>query len=234
LVLKVSGDFSASDRKQKTTIKQLKMKKLSLLIILGLGFLLASAQENKDSESDQITTIFSKKDRSNGGYGALSFSYTQIDGKDALLMGARGAWIIDHSFAIGLGGVGFINDVNYHSWVNTEINHNLAGGYGGIYLEPIIAPRLPVHISIPVLFGVGGISYVDNRDNWDNWIYDDTKNDAFLVFEPAVEIEFNMFRHMRLAGSIGYRFTSKIEMQDTNPDIMEGTNIGLVMKFGKF
>jgi hypothetical protein len=202
------------------------------MIILGSGFLFASGQDENDN--DQISTIFSKNHRSNGGYGAVSFSYSEINGKDAFLMGARGSWIIDHSFAIGLGGVGFINDVNYHSWVNTEINNNLAGGYGGIYLEPIIAPRLPVHISIPVLFGVGGISYVEDRGNWDNWDYNHSRSDAFLVFEPSVELEFNMTRFLRLAGSIGYRFTSKIDMENTDPDIMEGTNIGLVMKIGKF
>ena len=207
------------------------MKKLSLLIFLGLGFLLASAQDYNDNE--KISTIFSKG-RSNGGYGALSFGYTQIDGKDAFLMGARGSWIIDHSFAIGLGGCGFVNDVNYHGWLNNELNNNLAGGYGGIYLEPIIAARLPVHISIPVLFGVGGISRVDNQQNWDNWVFDDSQSDVYLVFEPTVELEFNMTRHLRLAGTIGYRFTSKIEMQDTNSDILEGTNIGLIVKFGKF
>jgi hypothetical protein len=207
------------------------MKKLSLLIFLGLGFLLASAQDDKDN--NQISTIFSRT-RSNGGYGALSFGYSQIDGKDAFVMGARGSWIIDHSFAIGLGGVGFINDVNYHNWQNNELNNNLAGGYGGIYLEPILAPRLPVHISIPVLLGIGGISRIDNEQNWDNWVYDDSQHDVFLVFEPAVELEFNLTRHLRLAGSVGYRFTSKVEMADTNPDILEGTNIGLVMKFGKF
>lgn len=207
------------------------MKKLSLLIFLGLGFLLASAQDDNDNE--KISTIFSKG-RSNGGYGALSFGYTQIDGKDAFLMGARGSWIIDHSFAIGLGGCGFVNDVNYHGWLNNELNNNLAGGYGGIYLEPIIAARLPVHISIPVLFGVGGISRIDNQQNWDNWVFNDSQSDVYLVFEPTVELEFNMTRHLRLAGTIGYRFTSKIEMQETNPDILEGTNIGLIMKFGKF
>jgi hypothetical protein len=205
------------------------MKKLLLMIFLGLVVLLASAQDNKDN--DQISTIFSKS-RSNGGYGALSFGYSQIDGKDAFVMGTRGSWIIDHSFAIGFGGCGFINDVNYHNWQNNELSDNLAGGYGGLYLEPILAPKLPVHISVPVLFGIGGISRV--QDNWDNWIYDDSQNDVFLVFEPAVELEFNLTRHLRLAGSVGYRFTSKVEMADTNPDILEGTNIGLVVKFGKF
>jgi hypothetical protein len=95
------------------------MKKLTLLIFLGLGFLCATAQEYK--ENDQISTIFSKN-RKNGGYGALSFNYTQIDGKDAFMMGARGAWIIDHSFAIGLGGNGFVNDINYHNWRDNDLD----------------------------------------------------------------------------------------------------------------
>jgi len=207
------------------------MKKLLLIIVLGLGYYAASAQDYQ--ENDQIKTIFSKG-RSNGGYGALSVSYTEINGKDAFLMGARGSWVIDHSFAIGFGGCGFINDVNYHHWAETNLDENLAGGYGGIYLEPIIAPRLPVHISIPVLLGVGGISYVDNQNNWNNWIDNSTRSDAFLVFEPAVELEFNMTRHLRLAGTIGYRFTSKVEMENINPDVLEGTNIGLILKFGKF
>lgn len=208
------------------------MKKLALMMILGLGFLLATAQEYK--ENDQISTILSK-DRKNGGYGALSFSYTQIDGKDAFLMGARGSWIIDHSFAIGLGGCGFVNDVNYDNWRDNDLHYNLAGGYGGLYLEPILAPRLPVHLSFPVLFGVGGIAKIEDHHNWeDDWMIGDSNEDVFLVFEPTVELEFNMTRHLRLAASVGYRFTSNIDMQDTNPDILEGTNFGLVFKFGKF
>lgn len=203
------------------------MKHLFFLIFIGLGVLCASAQENND---DQISTIFSKN-RSNGAYGALSFGYTQIDGKDAFLMGARGSWIIDHSFAIGFGGNGFVNNVNYNNWRDNDLDYNLAGGYGGLYLEPILMPRLPVHISIPVLFGVGAVAQVEDHEDW---TYDDSRSDVFLVFEPSVELEFNMTRHLRLAGTIGYRFTSKIEMVDTNPDIMEGANIGLIMKFGKF
>ncbi len=203
------------------------MKQLFILIFIGLGVLCASAQENTDN---QISTIFSKG-RNNGGYGALSFEYTQIDGKDAFLMGARGSWIIDHSFAIGFGGKGFINDVNYDNWRYNNLDYNLAGGYGGLYLEPILAPRLPVHISFPVLFGVGAVAQVEDHHDW---TYDNSKSDAFLVFEPAVELEFNMTRHLRLAGTIGYRFTSKIDMVNTNSDVMEGANIGLILKFGRF
>ena len=208
------------------------MNKLTLLLILVSGFLVATAQE--DRETYEISTIISKS-HSNGWYGALSFNYTEIDGKDAFLVGARGAWIMDHSFAIGVGGCGFVNDINYDNWRDNDLNYNLAGGYGGLYLEPIIAPRLPVHLSFPILFGVGGIARIDDHHDWgSNWINDDSNEDAFLILEPAVELEFNMTRHLRLGASLSYRFTSKIELNDTDPDILEGASVGLIMKFGKF
>ena len=105
------------------------MKKLTLLIFLCLGFLIVSAQD--ENNDDQISTLFSKN-RSNGGYGAFSFSYTQLNGKDAFLMGARGSWIIGHSFAIGLGGCGFVDNADYHGWVNSTPYNSLGGGYGGL------------------------------------------------------------------------------------------------------
>lgn len=203
------------------------MKNLILLVFLGLGTYLASAQDVND---DQISTIFSRSHH-NGGYGALSFGHTEIDGKDAFLMGARGSWVIDHSFAVGLGGCGFVNNVNYHNWLDNAINNDLAGGYGGIYLEPILAPKLPVHLSLPVLFGVGGITRI-NDNNPDYW--DSDQQDVYFVFEPAVELEFNMTRHFRLAGTLGYRFTSKIEMAGVDPDMLEGLNAGVIFKFGRF
>jgi hypothetical protein len=203
------------------------MKTLLLLIFIGAGFFCATAQENND---DQISTIFSKN-RKNGGYGALYTGYTQIDSKDAFLMGARGAWIIDHSFAIGLGGCGFMNDWDFHDWRNNDINYNLAGGYGGLYIEPIIAPRLPVHLSFPILVGAGGITQVEDHHDW---TFSEEQSDAFFVLEPSVEVEFNLTRHLRLAGSLGYRFTSNIHIFGVSSNVLEGTNIGLIIKFGKF
>lgn len=221
------------------------MKRLMLAFILGIGCLMASAQRDRDYEREydeddqEIRTLFSNG-RSNGGYGALSLSYTELEGKDAFMVGARGAWIIDHAFAIGLGGRGFINDLDHHDWMDNgwledDFNDNLAGGYGGIYLEPIFAPRWPVHLSFPILIGAGGIARVANEEYWDQrWMYDDRHEDAFFVLEPSVELEFNVTRHMRFAGTLGYRFTSRIEMENTDPDVMEGLNVGLIMKFGKF
>ena len=118
-------------------------------------------------------TIFSKR-KSNGGYGAFTMGYSQIDGRDALITGARGAFIFDHSFAIGIGGYGFVNNLDYNSYhhQNPENELMLAGGYGGIFIEPIIAGTKPVHLSFPILIGMGGVALVDNYGwGWDwDWL----------------------------------------------------------------
>lgn len=210
------------------------MNKFGLLICLLLLVSSVAAQSEQYADNQgEFKTIFSNK-RSNGGYGALSIAYSEIDNKDAIIVGARGGWIINHSLAIGLGGYGFANDINYDNLFNDNRDYNLAGGYGGLFVEPIIGPKLPVHISIPILFGLGGVSYVEHHNNWDYWWSTDDKSDVYFVFEPAIELEFNVTRHFRLAATASYRFTSDIEMLYTDPDILEGLTAGLVFKFGKF
>lgn len=204
---------------------------ITIALIIATSF--ANAQDNY--YNDEVQTIFSKK-KSNGGYGALNVGYTQIDGKDALISGVRGAFIFDHSFAIGLGGYGFVNNFDYDSYHNNnpEERHSMAGGYGGIFIEPIVWGKKPVHLSFPILIGMGGVALVNNSWGWGN--YDDYKysDDLFFVLEPAVELEFNLARFFRLALAASYRFTSDIEMYETDKDVLNGFNFGATFKFGKF
>ncbi|WP_167609985.1 hypothetical protein [Maribellus sediminis] len=215
------------------------MKQLSIFLVLIMAALYAGAQD--DYRSDEVETIFSRN-KSNGGYGAFSIGYSQIDGRDALITGARGAFIFDHSFAIGLGGYGFVNNLDYDSYVgdNPEERFMLAGGYGGIFLEPIIAGTKPVHVSFPILVGMGGIALVENNGWGWEWDIDpyhpghEYDHDLFFVFEPAVELEFNLTRFFRTSAYASYRFTSDIDLYDTEQDVLRGFNFGMTFKFGKF
>ena len=211
------------------------MKKLIFLLsLIVLVEFLVAQPEKQYKNNDEIQTVFSKN-RSNGGYGALSIGFTEIDHRDAIVMGARGAWMIDHSFALGLGGYGFVNDINYDNPFQDNYDYNLAGGYGGLIVEPILAPRMPVHLLFPILFGMGGISYIQHQYNdWDYWWNSTDYSDVFWVIEPAVELEFNLTRYFRLAATGSYRLTSNINMLNTNPDILNGFTAGLIFKFGKF
>jgi hypothetical protein len=206
--------------------------------ILFVAFLIATSFVHAQDmyNNDQIQTIFSKN-RSNGFYGAFSLGYSQIDGKDALISGGRVAFIFDKSLGIGLGGYGFVNNLDYHTiFENKPLDYTLAGGYGGIFIEPIVGGIRPVHLSFPILIGIGGAALIEdyNVHNWDYYPPNDLDYDVFLVIEPAVELEFNLTRWFRTAASVSYRYTSKIDLYETDENVLRGLNFGMTFKFGKF
>jgi hypothetical protein len=229
------------------------MKKL-ILTIAALAAI-STAINAQESNAGEIKTLFGGTDfQSLGGYGALTTGYTKVNNLDAIYFGARGAVIINHSFALGLGGNGFISEPVNDKNLNNDFE--FAGGYGGLVFEPIIGARQPIHLSFPILVGAGGIGYTQHwGDQYDedkdfNDYNEDSK--AFFVFEPGVEIEFNMIKFMRVAITGSYRYTSDINlkykehfsMDSSSPgisgtsiapgDLLRGFNVGLIMKFGKF
>ena len=214
------------------------MKKAILIFtVMFLGTILVAQEENRNPQ--EYRTLFGGDEISHGGYGGLSVNYSQIDGKDAVLVGARGAWVINHGMAIGIAGYGFANDLKYERTINgLADDYSLVGGYGGLLLEPIIGANWPVHISIPVLIGAGGVAYVSHYWN----TYDDPyyhggyteEADAFFVLEPGIEIELNMVKFMRIAFGGYYRYTSNLDLADTKSDVLNGFSTGVTLKFGKF
>jgi hypothetical protein len=192
-------------------------------------------EPKKHSEEREFQTLLGHN-RPGGGYGSFSMGYSVIDKKDAVLFGGRFAWIASHSVAFGFGGMGFMNEFHYEPKVDRDVA--LAGGYGGLYLEPILMPRFPVHLSFPTLFGAGGISYVSKsmiHDN-NNLIED---SEAFLVVEPGAELELNLTRYFRFSMGAFYRYTTPFNIGSsgtllTGTESLKGMSYMLTFKFGKF
>ena len=67
---------------------------------------------------------------------------------------------------LNLAGYGFFSDYKFDAVLNRNTNYQ--GGYGGFYFEPILLPKFPAHITLPVLIGVGGIAYVSDINLNDN------------------------------------------------------------------
>ena len=186
------------------------------------------------TKDGDIQTIMGKNSTV-GGYGALSIQYTELEDRDAFVFGAKGAVVIGHMMAIGLGGSGFFNDTHHNDI--TDKNVSLAGGYGGFFFEPIVLPRYPVHVSFPILIGAGGLSVMTSDDNgWEN--YESEASDAFMVIEPGVEVELNVTRFFKFCVGAYYRYTSDIQMDETeyqvDEDILRGFSGGVTFKFGRF
>ena len=220
------------------------MKKIVTMIVLlalAMPALVAQEpdeegpQEKQKQNPDNVQTLFDSHSGS-GGYGAFTIGYTKINNQDAILMGGRGEWVVGHGFGLGLGGYGFVNDATYHPV--DDLNYSLAGGYGGLIMEPIIYGWFPVHLSFPILIGAGGVAntsyssdYYDPYEYWDGFVEDAT---AFFVAEFSVEVEFNLVRFFRLALFGSYRYTSDIIMADIPTNALRGWSGGMTFKFGSF
>jgi hypothetical protein len=211
------------------------MKKLIALFAIALLVIPAFAQEDQkknDRNNDEIRTLFGPHVK-HGGYGAFTMGYSQIGNQDAVIAGGRLGWIIDHSLTLGFGGYGFANDIHIDN-AETGRGYNLDGGCGGMFIEPIILPKFPVHIAIPIFFGAGGVAC--SRDDFytedsDYYIED---SDGFLFAEPGVEIELNVLKFLRLSVGASYRFTTGVHMIDTPGNVLDGLSSSLSLKIGKF
>lgn len=188
-----------------------------------------------DDDTDDIHTIF-PRNGGHGGYAGISFGYTEIGGQEAIIMGARGSWIIGHSFGIGMGGYGFLNDPVFDPADN--LFYNLTGGYGGLVLEPIIAGRWPVHLSLPVTLGAGAVARTAYTEDLFSSMEPEeaflVESSLFVVAEPGAELEFNLTRWLRLSAYGSYRFTSNINMLDVPQDALRNWNVGMCIKVGAF
>jgi len=213
------------------------MKKLILvpaLLLLMISSSFAQDPEFEYYKSKEIKTLLGRG-KPGGGYCSFTTGYSVIDERHAVLFGGRFSWIASHTVGIGVGATGFINEFHYEPSLNRDVF--LTGGYGGIYIEPIILPRSPVHLSFPVLFGAGGISFISEDADFNNNFIEDSK--AFLLIEPSAELELNLTKFFRIAFGASYRFPTQFDVglpgtYTIDVESLKTVSYMVTLKFGKF
>ena len=108
------------------------------------------------------------------------------------------------------------------------------------HFEPLLMPKLPVHVAFPVLIGAGGVAVMSVNDG--NFWEDNFKSeasDAFMVIEPGIEVELNVTRFFRFCVGAYYLYTSEVDIQyplenQLPYDILRGFSGGVTFKFGRF
>jgi hypothetical protein len=215
--------------------------RILLAAIMAIGIVAYSYGQERTTE--EMQTLFGNKDNKidHGGYAAVSIGYTQIGGEDVMTLGGRAGWLIDHHVTIGLAGTAFMNSIYLDGYWPAGQGFNegyyLVGGYGGFFVEPIIAPNFPAHVSFPIMIGGGGLALNENTWHDYDWEYDYYEPydwDSYFICEPGVEIELNVVKFFRVAFGVSYRFTSNLHMQYVPTDLMNGFSGAVSFKFGKF
>ena len=175
-----------------------------------------------------------------GGYLGTNVKMTEINNQEALFVGGELNFVLNHSFNIGVEGYGMTNSVFSNSYNESGERNYLEMGYGGLHLEPVLWSESIVHITFPVLLGAGGVAehsedkYLYHDYSEEVWTEKPYRSDFFLFAEPGVSAELNIFRMLRLAGGVSYRFVSDAQIPGLEKSMLEGYNVNLSLRLGWF
>ena len=168
-------------------------------------------------------------DIESGGFGGPAVKITTLNGENAVMVGGRGGWIINHSFVLGGAGYGLVTDVN--AKVTDSMHQYLQMGYGGLDLEYIASSNDLIHLSVGLLIGGGGIGYKQGDNDMFNASH---QTSSFFVAEPSVHINLNVTLFFRIAAGASYRYVSGLKSVVSSNTDLSGPSAVLTFQFGTF
>ena len=171
-----------------------------------------------------------------GGFGGPVLKYTRINDQDALMVGGRGGWILNHALVLGGGGYGVVNDIDAppDALPFEPGPLDIEFGYGGFEMEYVIRPNDLVHFSFYTLFGGGANNFVKDVGNVTDSNEQAGETDFVLVIEPAVSAEMNVTTWFRLNLGVSYRLVTGVEQDQLDDSDFSGASAALTFKFGTF
>lgn len=209
----IKPDSGASSRRA----KPLKMKHLHLLYLCFLVPLLSWSQE---------ATLFQNASRV-GGFGAPISEFSTIKGRFGVQQGGGGAVIVN-GFYFGLFGLS-------SNFVKVDLEpgrYEVDFSYGGLWIGYTPMDNRVVHPYFSGRIGWGSVILNPSTDNQPDR-YDP---DNIFTVTPEAGIEVNVFRWFRIAGALGYRFVSGVELKEQQLSNSDFSNFfgGLTLRFGGF
>lgn len=208
--------------------------KRQLQVMVAVLLTVLSGQAN--AQEGRIKTIFKGNLNSSGGYAALTNKFTNIRGEYANLAGLYGGWYVNHRVMIGIGAAASTNNLRVPQQFNADPNQNRTYQYGqfGLVTEYVLNSDKPIHLAFH-MFGGAGFTLQYQRDDWNHYGDNNTSDENwFVVAEPGVQLEINLFRWMRLSPGISYRATFGSDGRGMNDSDLRGLSYNATIKFGKF
>ena len=218
------------------------MKRIILTLTVGVLTLGGFAQDNDISVTnttpadDEVKTLLGEQ-RVKGFYVGVSSQAFQLNGDLGYGIGGEWGMVISRKFNMGMTGNVLLTNVYapYEDATGTQYYYDL--GYGGLLIEPMFKSVWPVHISMPVVLGVGAASQSKYRA-YDYYLdfnsSSDFRSDMFLVGQAGINVEANIFKFLRLAAGVNYRLTSDVELLGGSPQQLSGLGGNVTLRLGWF
>ena len=185
-----------------------------------MAMFLSGVSFGQDSTKASMQTLFGGKSAKFkihhlGIYFAPEVQYGQLDGAFVPLSGASAMLQINKKWGLGVTGFG-------GGGSRTDTTKN-GGNFGGLKLEYTPKPDARIHVSFPLMLGVGeagrggnrsgrggmggrGKGGKDNDLDYNGSSYDGVERPSYAVIQPGIALEANVFRLARVFAGANYRF----------------------------
>lgn len=180
-----------------------------------------------------ITNLSYAQNEGEGAFGAASLKITKMLGQNAAILGGRFGWVIDSQFVLGGGVYALVGGVNANftdpvSREEVKLNFN----YGGLQLEYIFLSQSIVHGTIDLLIAGAGTYYSIPDQSKAHTSY---FTQSFTVYEPEINIEFNLTKWLHLDASGSYRIVTGFDnFQNIDANDIAGLSGALTFKLGSY
>jgi hypothetical protein len=192
--------------------------------------------DTHDPKDKEIKSLLGKGNDLNG-FGSVDFKVADIMGERAMLAGAYGGVLVNRRYMLGIGGYGIATKLEFDGMVGADPKTlNLNGGYGGLVIGGMIASKEVIHLVFPVFFGAGSVEVSDRNffPNSPNDAEFTIESSAFIIVEPAMQVEFNITENFRLAAGMSYRYVTGTELNNVSDADLSGSSVMVSFRFGRF
>lgn len=157
---------------------------------------------------------------------APTIGLTSIDQAFAVFAQLRTGIVLNNKFGIG----GFYGQTINEFVPKSETFSNIYMDYkvGGGYLEYTVFSNRLLHLTFPLMVGVGEVE-MDNQRGAAG-----LGEANFLHIEPAALLEINLSKFFRLHAGVGYRFIGPINYRNLSQTNLSGLNAQVGLKVGLF
>lgn len=206
---------------------------------LAFAVLISLISTIKLSAQDTTHTLLKfRKPESIGIYVAPEFQYGSLNGDFTSFGGSSLMLMINNRFAFGVTG--------QRSLSNTFVPKNSSPLYVQSYfmggkIEYALNPAAAVHITFPLMIGMGVAQADSTISRSNNWFEERGKGfskrgNNYAIIQPGVNVEANLLKFMKLFVGANYRFSI---LNDNNSTVLpasalQGVSISAGMKVGIF
>jgi len=217
------------------------MKSTIVLFACLMAFGFSQAQDTEVIYSTKTPREMETLMSSDGGFGghlSLNVKGTEVYDEMSLLVGGELVFTLNHALNIGVAGYGMPTRIDY---IDTEGYFRDAlyveMGYGGFFIEPVFFDQNVVHFTVPILIGGGWSGLTETRflgspdQDYSFRVADET---VFFVFEPGINMEVNLVRHVKLTLGGSYRYVNGSDLRGVSDTDLGGLTFGAGIRVGWF